>query len=121
MLSSDETPPRSGMQQPLARHPRNDSAGWAIRFTRLRVGRAICAPGDEVMPTLANMAEELLGRIQFCSQEPDLAQPAIDHRNAAGLVAVKNLADLRQTQTQPLSGMHDPQAMEMLLRVPAMS
>lgn len=47
------------------------------------------------MPTFANMSEEPFSRIQDCSQLPNLPHPAVDHRNAARLVVVKNLPDLR--------------------------
>ena len=71
------------------------------------------------MATFANMLEKSFSRIQVRSQLPNFPHPAVDHCNAARLVAVKNLADLRQTQTHPLTGLNDTQSVKMLLRIVA--
>ncbi len=67
------------------------------------------------------MSEEPFGHVQFCTQPPYLPHPAIDHGDAPRLITVKNLANLRQAQPQPLTGLDDTQSLKVLLRVIAVS
>ncbi len=89
--------------------------------TRLRVGRALSTSRDEVVTTFEDVPEESFGCVQLLAQPPYLPHPSIDHGNALRLVAMKNLADLRQAQPHSLTGLDDTQTLKVLLRVVAVS
>lgn len=66
------------------------------------------------------MRQERLCRGEFGALVPDRVQATVDRRRASPLAAMKNLADLRQTQPRGSAGQHDAQPLHMLVAVVAM-
>lgn len=67
----------------------------------------------------ADVAEELLRGIQFCSLTPYRLEPAVDHSITPPFVTVKHLTDLGQAQTNCLAGLHDAQPAKVFLGIVA--
>lgn len=67
------------------------------------------------------MSQERLCRIKLGALAPDRPQAIVDRHHASALTAMEHLTDLRQAQPHGLTGLDDPQAMQMLVAVVAMS